>query len=243
MGEDKVVRPSGQPRNPFVDGKMYCFICENPIVEPTREHVVPEQLYDPDNKPPNLYTLKSCKSCNNSLASIEESFRNDIVAQCYPNPLAENLWANSIRRSFTDQKSKRLRMASNLSGERGVVPFRDSAGNVIGPGIEYHFSRATADPVIEKIVRGLYFKHYGRLLGKVAVQIRFYGTQTPPVAEDLRPDILEMAYKDSTGGGVLEYACTEDSNLESRTIWWLEFYESILFIVDTFPKTSESQNI
>ena len=146
-----------------MSGMALCYICAADGAN-SRDHVIPKCLFTPP-LPANLLTLPAHYSCHKRLA--EEYVRAILSGLSAPvSRTGMNLWDASTgdgraARSLAGNPG----LAAQLRG--GMVPSIDvytPAGIYLGTAPAVRFDRERVYPGLEKIVRGLYRHHTGRLL-------------------------------------------------------------------------------
>jgi hypothetical protein len=214
-----------------------CYLCGGELPEDAnRDHVIPAQLYDPQNTPGNLYTLPACPKCNSGLSKDEEYFRACVLSQGYGQKEATNVWDGPVRRSLARSQGFKRMLASDIVPVAVSVPFYSESGQYIGDGSAIKWSVPRIKRVIEKIVRGLYWRHTETLLGATVFTIwHFDPHQTYPSGATL-PELWQRAATFESGGNVLTYSYLIAEDDARHSIWWLRFYGTALFLVMTEPK-------
>jgi hypothetical protein len=212
-----------------------CFICESPLVQATTDHVIPRQLFDPGNPPPNLFTLPACRSCNEGLSEDEELFRIFVLAQCYAQPEAQSLWDGKVRRSLVDSPAFRKMLAAQVHPTPLPAPFFSPTGEYIGEGKLLVVPKPRIEPVLKKIIRGLFYRHTSAFLGRCAFQIVHFDPFLTYTEEQVLFEYWKGAPVESFGN-VLTYWYRVSQDDAGDSIWWLLFYGRVLFIVTTEPQ-------
>ncbi len=213
-----------------------CYICEKLLAGgTTRDHVVPRQLFNPQELPQNLLTLPTHKACNLGLSLDEEYFRQCIVAlAAYRNKLATGIWKGPVQRSLDRRgQVQRHMLAANIQEAARRVPFYDDSGQFLGFGSEVQFDAGRVKRVLEKIVRGLFWYHCRLLIGDVSFTTSFVDPTSADSSEDEFPDLKDQSREICLEGGVLRYSFRLCDDSPSSSIWWLEFYEAPRFVILT----------
>lgn len=136
--------------------RMPCAYCCEPAS--TVDHVPPKQLFTPP-LPSDLITVPACTACNNGASDDDEVFRNEL---------------SIMGGSFGESRTAAERLQPTLRGIRrnkktlrrmvlGARPVaRYSAGGIyLGQGIAVPAPPAARCRVLTRIVRGLFWHHYG----------------------------------------------------------------------------------
>ena len=213
----------------------HCYLCEQPLPrEPNRDHVIPEQLFDSANKPTALFTLPTCSTCNSGISQDEEYFRVCLLSQAYGQTEATNLWNGPVFRSLQRREGRfRKMLANNISPVAVSVPLYTNTGAYVGDGSVLRFSVPRVRRVLEKIVRGLYWKHTGTLIGNVRFDIYHFDPAVRYAPEATLPHLRKLAQTFESGGKVLNYSFAIDQHEPRGSVWWLQFYGKPLFMILT----------
>lgn len=200
---------------------VYCGSKENI----TADHVPPKCLF-PDPKPTNLITVPACEKCNNSYKKDDEYFRICVLTQPYNNPTGWKIWEEKvIRRTLRRSPSLRKRLLDNLIR----VELRSPSGVYLGEGeaLQFHVSRINR--VVKRIVRGLYWYHYG---SKLAPEIGFLITKDSDVSgvTDIINNYTDLSFIDKETFQYRHGIAAEDPD---QSIWVLRFYTITTFLVLT----------
>jgi hypothetical protein len=108
---------------------------------------------------------------------------------------ATRLWTQHAVKTFSH--NDRLRW--EILGKSQRVDMVTEAGIIIGEGYRLQWDSAAHDTVVERCIRGLYFHHFGSILGKsVRVRVHWY--------RKLTKDMIELSSEwnmNSMGGDIL----------------------------------------
>jgi len=205
----------------------------------TRDHVVPSSFF-PKPKPDDLITVPSCYDCNNSYSDDEEYLRNILsIADLELDGKSKDIWIQKVKRGIR-RNNKLLKELSDS------LKIRDAYYGDLYLGKRYTFkaNMEKINRVIKKIIKGLFYHHYGRRLSKNYRVGIFEDEQVP---EELF-GLLEQLKTKEIGEGVFRYKhklVTEDKN---NSVWSLNFYKNnfVQFICYTgnkkYAKDSKNQN-
>lgn len=213
----------------------HCYLCEMLLPPtPNRDHVIPQQLFDPANRPPLLYTLPTCPNCNSGMSQDEEYFRVCLLAQSFGQIEATNLWNGPVARSLQRREGRFRRMLASDIGLAAVsLPFYSDGGQYLGDGVRMKFNAPRIRRVLEKIVRGLYWKHTGTLIGDVRFDIFPFDPAVKYPPDATLPQVRQFARTFESGGNVLTYSVVIAQDDRRRSVWWLQFYGKPLFLILT----------
>ncbi len=196
-----------------------------------RDHIVPRSFF-PKPFPPDLPTAPTCDEHNRDLQRDEEYFRIFVAGQAYPSPAARELWTGPVRRQLSKQPSfKRM-----LAGQVQDVGLHTPSGVYVGEATTFVAEPDRVNPVLEKMVRGLYWLHRGTDVGDV----RFECTFISPLMMWKLPDIKQALNSDVHHiGDVLMYRFGIPQDAPDVSMWALTFYRKAIFVVATIPARFE----
>jgi RNA polymerase subunit RPABC4/transcription elongation factor Spt4 len=191
----------------------------------SKEHVVPDCLFA-DPKPPNLMTVKACRTCNSRFSDDEELFMMWLLAgPPGEGDVGKMLWAQKIDRTLDAKPALMQLLLSNTKPVNVIT----STGIHLGPGMAIEIEEARKAAVLEKIVRCLYVYTYKQVL-PVSTEIRSSSTlaadRAKAVAQILHPG--KRAYP-----GVFRYKYNRVDDSPIHSCWLLLFYDRIPFMVVT----------
>lgn len=195
-----------------------CYLCNKNIAD-TEDHVVPECLF-PEGKRSELVKLSCCSECNRSYLMDEEHFRDNLLIISKRSPNVEKLF-EKLKRSC------RRRPLKLKSIEKRIIYLNliTSIGMYLGTRMGLKFSEQRTNRVIEKIVKGLFFIHRGEIL---PVTVKFDIFFNPP---DILATYFKRRFHEKRFNDIFYYAFLLATDSMYSGFWWLEFYESNLFLV------------
>src|SRR6266496_5360054 len=154
-------------------GAMLCVYCGEREAN-TEDHVVPEGFFEA--APEGGYIkVPACYECNNKRYSRDEEYF--LVAILAEATATSNIASRVLDRLVADHRSGRRRrtgLAVSLLEKVRPVEVRSPGGIYLGTGPGLELDTARVNPVLEKIVRGLFFHRFQRLLppgARVVVEI------------------------------------------------------------------------
>jgi hypothetical protein len=208
------------------DEKMLCCLCGERFAT-TRDHIPPRCIF-PIPRPADVITVPACEECNKSTSQLDEEFRvfiNLFVGKT--SPRSEHLWkSHTLSTVRSNRRLLQKALNSFLPGyvtskhgiilnERGLVVWDDSS-----------------NPVLEKIVRGLYFHHFKEILGsRVEVMI----SQVREAPQTTVDSVKSWRYG-SVGGDQFIYRYARANDAPLRSAWLLVFYRNLVILGDTIPR-------
>lgn len=195
----------------------------------TSDHVPPKGVF-PKPRPSDLITVPCCFHCNNSSSKQDEEFRIFLSLQLgMETPGTRKLWKDAALRSL--QHNQRLR--NHIIQNSWEVDIKTPAGIYLGKQRAVTMPARAHNSVLDRTVRGLYFHHFGHILGsRVACRV----APLKGLSADIEPTLGMMEFG-SVGGDsfVYRYGRASDSPLDS--MWLLLFYKRYLVLVETRPKS------
>jgi len=205
--------------------KNVCYICCRPGVD-DRDHVIPYSFFKKP-RPENLLTLPAHHKCHSKMD--EEYFRILAAGQgLEESTSARDLWKGKIFRSVGRNIPLRELIRSSILDN---VPVISKGGIYTGSTPAIKFDRHKMDPIIKKIVRGLYFHQTGELLSSSTKFTWDVVNEEPtgPMRQVLEGSQRGLQYTDVFESA---YAIVEETGLEV-TAWWLLFYNGLLIVCFT----------
>jgi hypothetical protein len=206
-----------------------CYLCGEQLAEPiNRDHVPPKQLYAKQLRQKHtelqLQVLPVHQSCNAGYSRDEDYFVNTLL------PFAAGSYSGSARlqQAFT-----------NFRGEKDVLLLRkvlreferEPSGIVLPPGkVAKRFEGARVRRVALKIVRGLYFIHFGTPLPEL---LTAHVDVIPPGKKPPDHFLLAMGDQPSLGThqGVFAYKWRTLPEVNDAHYWSLLLWDQIILII------------
>jgi len=205
------------------------------------DHVPPECIF-PKPRPAGLIKVRACRTHNGGASKDDEHFRMMLCLSegIGDSPEAQKNWApifRSLRRPQAQGMKKSL-----LESIRPVQAM--SWGGIhLGTTMGFKVDLARINRVIERTVRGLYFKEMNRRLPEgwnVFVQCdETLIHESPAVLEELRQTtLLPLAAQQPRiiAPGIFFYKYVVDENMPAASAWALTFYDTRSFLAITVPK-------
>jgi hypothetical protein len=219
--------------NLLISGKKRpCAICG--INEATtRDHVPPKGIFSRP-LPRDLITIPACEGCNRSTSQLDEQFRVHLSLRVgIDDSDASRFWKKEALR--TVKHNRRLRESLVQSMQRVVL--RTPWGIITGTATLGGWPVDVHDPLIEKIVRGLYFRHFGEVLrDRVLVEVN-------PL-ESFNDEISQiwtgLPGAGNAGGERFLYRYGRALEDPLQSIWMLAFYKKYFVSSRTVLRGCES---
>ncbi len=214
---------------------MLCVYCGKREAT-TADHVVAEGFFDvaPEG---GYIKAPSCFPCNNKCYSRDEEYL--LVAglsEATIRSAAANRVLDRMAEAHRTGRRRRVGLAIRLLNNVRPHDVHSPAGIYLGTARVLEFEERRVNPVLEKIVRGLYYHELGVALPReaaVAVEIK------PSAAKLGSP---EWSALDSVTprrlGDVFEYRWRVSPEGSSQSWWWFTFYDSVVAVGATAGETS-----
>jgi hypothetical protein len=146
----------------------------------------------------------------------------------YDYPEAKRVWDSKVRRSLKRKPRFRQKLARDLM----PVELITQGGVYLGKATALTAESKRINRVIQKIVKGLYYHHYGRRLDDVSFEI--YHNPNLNGGNPLI-DAWRKTPRCDVGKGVFTYWRAIAQDVPEGSMWWLLFYERVLFLAFTIP--------
>lgn len=225
-------------KKPKPDG--VCVYCGD-VGKVTKDHVPPEGIY-PDPKPTERIWVPACERCNKGFQPDDDYFitrmgLND-KARGHPDiPKKTETIIKALRR----EEAPGFR--AQFLKDRRTISFTHS-GLYIGPQAAFHVDLQRVFNVIQRTIRGLFFKETnGRLPEKDEIRVwcdETFAAEDRQNREDLKNWFLAplmMVEPKVIGPDLFSYRHIINDDLASA--WILGFYGRIHFLAITFPAAEE----
>ena len=213
-----------------------CYLCGHPAT--TNDHIPPKCIY-PEPKPSNLITVPACVSCNSATKLDDEYFRWLVATGSPGSQEARALVKGPIVRGFR----KRPALLYSVMKYADRLSVSTPAGIFVGTQPVFQFDRPRVQVVINKIVRGLYHYNLQRTFPPDYIVADF--RLNPRLTPEFQTEICKLPLRDVGDGSVFSYRFIESEDEVGVTLWFLMFFNRVLFITQTepnpqFPKTTRT---
>jgi hypothetical protein len=182
----------------------------------TRDHIPPRGIFP---KPrPKLITVPACLSCNLRASGFDERFRAYLSLHVgTSSPVTQRLFDSGALPTLRHNR----RLLRTIVDGGQPVELMTPAGVISGRGMRVLWDSPAHDAVIERTVRGLYYHHFGTVLGQ-SVELKVQWLRSIPTAL-----IQAMAHTPLVVVGerqfLYRYARAAGEPLTS--IWLFNFYD------------------
>ena len=212
----------------------------------TSDHIPPKNLF-PKPRPNNLITVHACKNCNEGASKDDEYFRLMLSMKddVYTQPGVEQLWQTSYRGLKRPTKQGMVR---SLSKNFQYGPTYNQSGIYLGCKGTYNVDLERLDRVIERIIKGLFFHHYGKPLPKEYSAKSFsvdglidHSVWKLPDTKLILKEIKR--YRSiNIGDNVFAYKFFRLQEDENVTFWLITFYSRVNFLGFTLKESDIQKN-
>ena len=196
----------------------------------TRDHVPPRGIF-PRPLPVRMVTVPACAACNNGSNQADERFRVLLAAStAYFDEEATRLWREEAMRTL----HANARLAREFHANTFTAQIEGPDGTIVErPAFRWPVSAYA--PVVERIVRGLYYHHFGKALGKRALCESYPLSNLPDEFVRNTGDWPQNHVGDNIFR--YRYGCPPEAPL--RSFWVLQFFQCHWAAVETYPADSK----
>jgi len=208
--------------------EQICAIC-GVAVATTRDHVPPKGIFA-EPRPSDLVTVPACEACNADGSKYDESFRVHLSLDVGTEvPATQRLRTDGAMRTMARNRKLTRQILESLE----PTWLTTRGGIITGKGYRGKWDSEAHDRVIKRTTRGLYFHHFGEVLGaKADVVVHPFASPTPKMLEAAKE------YPGASIGGdalIYRYGRAVDGPLYS--IWLFQFYGRHWAMASTRPST------
>jgi hypothetical protein len=218
--------------------KRRCIYC-NRLCDHTRDHVPPKGIFA-FPLPTCLITVPACSACNISFAKDDDYFKLIMTSRhdVGHNPAAKKVMESAIRGLWRPQATGFRR-----SFLRTIKPVELTTGSGIylGKSCTTDVDYDRLERVVERTVRGLYFRWKNRPLPKAATIAVYLDMGFEGATEEARATLLEMMAKLQRERPLIiragEFQCWRAAAIdrEYASAWLMLFYGAIWYLAITLP--------
>jgi len=205
----------------------------------TADHVPPKCLFT-EPRPPNLYTVPSCSICNEGFSRDDEYFRTAMAFRwdVSDHPAASTIIAKALRSTAQSRGFRRL-----FTRTLEEAPIVTHSGLYVEDGARFEADMPRINRVLERVVRGLYFKKIGTPLPLSHRVFTMADEMLEQTNNRLRTDILR-AWAPHTqqepevfGNEAFLFFWRADT-ATNQSCWLLVFFSRVIFYGITIPPGS-----
>ncbi len=204
-----------------------CYLCGKSLTEPIDDdHVPPKQIFARSIRkahPTNLLKIPVHGGCNKAYQLDEDYFLNSLA------PLARGSYAgNAVLKDVIEKfhRGEKVPLVKKVLAEFNPRP----SGLIIPGKVVKRFEGKRLKRILLKIVRGLYFHHYGQYLPEELI------ADTKIISPDNQPpDHFTIALGDKPEHGrhpgIFTYKFTKFSEVNNFHYWGMLLWDRIIIIV------------
>jgi len=221
--------------------KKTCYYCGEPAIN--KEHIPPKCIFDKASSYDPI-TVPSCKSHNLDFSKDDEWFC--IICQIASNRILNNLNSEPVQRHLRGLR-KNPKLGKSIISKSRPINLVSPFGIWIGTGREIPIEHERLQRVIDKITRGMFFKHSNNQILPSEYAVGYYQFIQQPDIEldkDLKK-VLTMIRTVVLQHHVFEYKYYKDPDDSNTTHWFYRFYNTFLIYTCTMLKNKliKSDNI
>ena len=191
-----------------------CAICGRKPAA-TVDHVPPKGIF-PKPKP-NLITVPACLACNNGASKFDERFKVFLSLHVTRHSGPDN---NPVFQQAFDTLQKNRKLKSEILEGAQEVYLSTPAGIVFARAHAIKWDSRSHDEVIERTIRGLYFHHYGQVLGdKARVKVQWLSG-----LDERLYRMSESLEKHVIGRGQVVYVHLRPADHPLHSLWIFQFF-------------------
>jgi hypothetical protein len=200
-----------------------CIYCGN-NAGMTADHVPPKSFF-PQPRPSNLITVPACHKCNSGAGKDEDYFLATFMfSKAGVTHAGKLLWKQRLNRMFRKNLGLRRKIAKGLSYESLVTP----TGIYLGRRMGLQFDEARFEPVVQKIVRGLYYFEYGEVLPP-ATEVMTLFLSTKARFQTAVGYAHQLDWGKRQWPGIFEYRCGRVPDAPQGSVWLIRCYSNVHF--------------
>ena len=191
--------------------KICCFCGLN--LATTKDHIPPKAIFNKP-RPSDLITVPACHECNHIASETDEKFKTYLGMQVARyNSDGEKLFKEGVLSTI----KKNAKLHRIIFQSTKPVYTTTKAGIITGKAFTVQWENDVHDLTIERIIRGLFYHHYKKILSKT-VTIKTYWFNKAPIGYE------EKLYSNSIAGGAFIYLYNLVDDSEFDSIWLFQFY-------------------
>lgn len=219
--------------------KQLCVLCgKNEATKGDGDHLPPQSIY-PKPRTPGIALNKvpACTPCNNSGSKDDEEFKMIIGLTTGEYRVEQSQVIDSLARTM----GKNKKMARRLLQRAQHVYARTQAG-ILMPMVSITLDRRAYSRVVQRIVRGLYWKETGQILGDREILV-VHGDEPEGQLLNAIKHVLNLTDPTTLNGGTFVYKAAFTPDGES--FWGLQFFKKhtvFATVLAAKPTTSGPQS-
>jgi len=182
----------------------------------TLDHLPPKSIF-PRPRPNNLITVPSCKECNQNASILDEAFRLYLALHVVrQGDEATKKYFQEALKTFEHNG----RLQREIINNSQPIDCTTESGIYLGQGMKVTWNSTAHDAVIERIVRGLYYHHFGEVLPP---QAKVFPKWFSEPNEEFLQTMNDLT-KNIIGNNQFVYFYGRSENDPTKSVWYFEFY-------------------
>lgn len=208
----------------------YCFT----IGQLTKDHVIPQGLFGAAPLPGDVPKVFACESCNNNLKSKDDTYLRDLLVNDPENvahPVVQELQP-TFYRAVRANHSIYAREAAKIL----LVPHFTPSGRMTAINAQAKLDEQRIIRIFSTLVRGLYRYYFNDVLPlKTQFALRRLDTSASETIAMHQQILAELGARYVPVGDGKVFSSFHGVSFSRRevSIWYLCFYERILYLVAT----------
>jgi hypothetical protein len=198
----------------------------------TRDHIPPVKLF-PRPRSSDLVTVPACESCNNDASVNNEYFVWAVTMNVKSGSESERVVQQRLAEPVT---ARRRRTIEQLKRSMRPVDVMSPGGVYLGQAMGYDADRPRLNAVIERCVRGLYFREFKH---RVAEDLTVVGMIDPPPRSAHEPAVRALVNNPlkQSGDGIFQYWIkkVEPEEPEGVALCLMRFFQGLLAVGFVLP--------
>lgn len=195
----------------------------------TRDHIPPKCIF-PDPKPNDLITVPACKACNSNTKLDDEYFRWLVATASEDSDGALKIITNKI---LPKVKKRPAFLVQIMNNSRHVETYSES-GIYLGNKPAFYIEKKRVQTVINKIVRGLYYKETKSMLPLDSLISNF---SLNPKLDEPEKYVGSLPFY-SIGNGTFSYRYWLNEFNTQESVWFIMFFDRTLFVISTLQNAN-----
>jgi hypothetical protein len=191
----------------------------------TRDHVPPKQIF-PKPRPDSLETVPACFKCNNLLAKDEDYFLATFMfSEAGVSEAGKKLWEQRLHRMYDNNLGLRRKIAQYIK----PLDIYSQQGLFVEKRVTIEFDENRLDNVVCKIVKGLYYIEYKKIL-PTTITLNCLLLRTQEEYDVAQNYVSSLKNGSKTWKGIFQYRFNRTKD-DLGSMWILTFYDFATFWV------------
>ncbi|NNV53850.1 hypothetical protein [Limnovirga soli] len=187
----------------------YCGIRE----ATTKDHVPPKSIFNKP-RPDDLITVPCCLMCNNDASKSDEKFKVYLGMHiARQGGESERLFKEGVLPSAKHN----YKLRKNIFNSMYPVNIATDSGIITGKGMAVPWDNEAHCRTIERLIRGLFFHHYGKIISNNASISTFWFKEPQSIFN-------VKLYENSIANGYFKYQYNKVEESDFDSIWHFNFY-------------------